>query len=631
MRSARELGFRCVAVYTDADRSAVHVQEADESILLSGGYLDIAGVLDAAARTGATAIHPGYGFLSENPTFARAVGEAGITWVGPPAAAIAGMGDKLEAKRAAVAAGVPVLPSADEPSGADRVGYPLLVKASAGGGGKGMRIVDDPTDLDDAVASARREAAGAFGDDTVFLERYLARARHIEIQILGDQHGGLVHLGERECSIQRRHQKIIEESPSPVIDGATRSAMGDAALRLASAIGYQSAGTVEFIVDDESGDFYFLEANTRLQVEHPVTEAVTGIDLVRAQLLIAMGEHLEVDQEQITWTGHAIEARLYAEDPAAGFLPAVGTVVAYAPRNGAGIRWDSGITLGTRVTTDFDPMLAKVIAHAPTRTEAARRLAAELEASHVGGLRSNLTFLVNVLRDPSFLAGATTTDFIDRIQPARQRVLEEEERQRVAAAAALWLQAANRADAEIWSSLPSGWRNSKMPPERVEFAFSDDSTVVVEYRRRRDGAFDLGEGRSAHIHRCDGGCIDIDIDGRRARWSIGRSGSELSIHGPIGTVALRVVARFADPHDTTVVGGCKAPMPGKVIEVRAAPGDRVAAGATLVILEAMKMEHHITAPSDGIVEEVLVIANTQVETGAVLLVFVADEAEGASG
>jgi propionyl-CoA carboxylase alpha chain len=447
----------------------------------------------------------------------------------------------------------------------------------------------------------------------------------VEILVLGDQHCNLVHLGERECSIQRRHQKIIEESPSPRIDASTREAMGEAALRLAAAIGYCSAGTVEFVVDDDDGSFAFLEANTRLQVEHPVTEAVTGIDLVRAQLLIAMGEPLAISQGDIGWNGHAIEARLYAEDPASGFLPATGTIQAFTPRFLAGVRWDAGIGVGSVVTTDFDPMLAKVIAHAPGRREAADRLAAELEDSHIGGVRTNLAFLVDVLRHPAFLAGDTTTDFIERVQPSRVEALGDEDRARVGAVAALWLQGANRAAAETWASLPSGWRNAKLPPQRVELVIADGDPQVIEYERRRDGSFALAGGATALVHEWTPDGIDLELDGRRASWSVVRTEEELSVHGPTGTVAVRHVPRFADPNDVEVQGGFSAPMPGKVVEVRVADGDRVTAGATLLILEAMKMEHHVTAPADGLVQEVLVAVGSQVETGATLLVFVVDE------
>ncbi|MDQ3146516.1 MAG: ATP-grasp domain-containing protein, partial [Actinomycetota bacterium] len=400
LRTARSMGLRTVAVYVDADAGAPFVAEADEAVQLPATYLDGTSIIEAAKATGAQAVHPGYGFLSENATFAGEVEAAGLVWVGPSPAVIEAMGDKLAAKRAAVAAGVPTLRSSEDPEADGEVGYPLLVKAAAGGGGKGMRVVASADELPEAVAAARREAASGFGDDRVFLERWVPRSRHVEIQILGDAHGGLVHLGERECSIQRRHQKIIEESPSPVVDDAMRAAMGDAALRLAKAIGYQSAGTVEFLVDDDSREFWFLEVNTRLQVEHPVTEEVTGIDLVREQLRVAAGEALGYGQADVTFSGHAVEARLYAEDPASGFLPATGTIAAFAPAPSPAVRWDSGVEAGSVVGVDFDPMLAKVVAHGPTRAEAAGRLALALERLHLGGVTTNRDFLAATLRSP---------------------------------------------------------------------------------------------------------------------------------------------------------------------------------------------------------------------------------------
>ena len=424
MRSAREMGLRTVAVYADGDAAAPFVAEADEAIALGGRsaaetYLDTAKLLDAARRSGADAVHPGYGFLSENAGFARAVAEAGVIWVGPSADAIAAMGDKLAAKRTMDAAGLATLPSFEIEPGADltgpaeTIGYPLLVKAAAGGGGKGMRVVEAAGDLAAAVEAARREAAAAFGDDTVFLERWLPKTRHVEIQVLGDGHGNLVHCFERECSIQRRHQKIIEEAPSPALDEELREAMGAAAIHAAAAVGYTSAGTVEFLLSE--GQFWFLEMNTRLQVEHPVTEAICGIDLVREQLRIAQGESLGVSQADLRIDGHAIEARLYAEDPANDFLPATGTVLAWEPPASPAARFDSGIETGSEVGIEFDPLLAKVIAHAPTRREAALRLARVLERTRVQGLTTNRDFLVATLRQPAFLDGDTH----DRLHRAR--------------------------------------------------------------------------------------------------------------------------------------------------------------------------------------------------------------------
>jgi propionyl-CoA carboxylase alpha chain len=557
IRSAHAMGIRCVAVYVDADADAPFVTDADEALRLPDSYLDGKAILEAARAAGAEAVHPGYGFLSENAGFASDVIAAGLAWVGPSPEAIGRMGDKLAAKALAEEAQVPTLPGSEDPAAADAVGYPLLVKAAAGGGGKGMRVVESAEALDEAVAAARREAQSGFGDDRVFLERYVAHARHIEIQILGDAHGQVVHLGERECSIQRRHQKILEESPSPRVDAALRQSMGEAALRLARALGYRSAGTVEFLLDDDSGEFFFLEVNTRLQVEHPVTEAVTGIDLVREQLRIAAGEPLGYAQGDIPFRGSAIEARLYAEDPANGFLPATGRLVAFGPAASPAVRWDSGVAQGSLIGTDFDPMLAKVIAHAPTRSEAAGRLALALERTHLGGVVTNRDFLVATLRTPEFLAGDTTMDLIDRVGPARSLALSDDEWERAARTAALWFQGANRAE---------------------------------------------------------------EIGGRRSRARVTRSRDRLVVHGPRGNVELTLRPRFQIPGSEEVSGGFVASMPGKVIELRVQVGDRVKAGETLIVLEAMKMEHPMRASEDGVVSEVRVSEGEQVEAGTVLLV-----------
>jgi propionyl-CoA carboxylase alpha chain len=618
-RTARAMGLRCVAVYADADADSPFVAEADEAVRLPSGYLDGPGVVAAALAAGAEAIHPGYGFLSENAAFAADVAAAGLTWVGPPPGVIEAMGDKLAAKRAAAAAGVPTLPSSDDPTAAGEVGYPLLVKATAGGGGKGMRIVESADDLPEAVAAARREAAGGFGDDRVFLERYVARSRHVEIQILGDAHGGLVHLGERECSIQRRHQKIVEESPSPVVDPDLRAAMGDAALRLARSIDYRSAGTVEFLVDDVTRAFYFLEVNTRLQVEHPVTEAVTGLDLVREQLRIAAGEPLGYGQDAITFGGHAIEARLYAEDPATGFLPATGTLAAFVPAPEPAVRWDAGVESGSVVGVDFDPMLAKVVAHAPTRAEAAGRLALALERLHIGGVATNRDLLAATLRHPAFLAGDTTTDFIDRVAPAARLGLTDAELERAAALAALWLQGENRAQATALGRMPSGWRIGRLPAQRVTLALGE-RTIEVRYQARRDGTFALaGPDRTARIHAWSPAAIDAEVGGRRATAQVTRAGERLYVQTVRGTVAFAVVPRFVVPGAEAPTGGLVAPMPGVVLDVRCAPGDVVDADQTLVVLEAMKMEHQVRAPTGGVVAEVRVVKGQHIENGAVLL------------
>jgi propionyl-CoA carboxylase alpha chain len=620
LRSAREMGLRTIAVYVDADASAPFVADADEAVRLPGGsYLDGKAILEAARASGAGAIHPGYGFLSENAGFAADVIANGIVWVGPSPRAIESMGDKLAAKAIALEVGVPTLPSTIRPTEAESIGYPLLVKAAAGGGGKGMRVVASEAELDEAVAAARREALAGFGDDRVFLERYVPRCRHVEIQILGDSHGNVVHLGERECSIQRRHQKIVEECPSPRVDAALRSAMGEAALKLARALGYESAGTVEFLLDDATGSFYFLEVNTRLQVEHPVTEAVTGIDLVRAQLRIAAGEPLGFEQRDVTWTGAAIEARLYAESPAADFLPATGTLVAFEPPASPALRWDSGVAAGSVIGTRFDPMLAKVIAHAPTRREAAGRLALGLERTHLGGVVTNRDFLVAVLRTDAFLAGDTTTDFIERVAPPRALAPGEEDLARAAATAALWLQAANRDEAGVLASAPTGWRNARLPDPWVELRF-DTRDLRVAYRALRDGSFRLGDGTSARVHAWSRDAIDLEIGARRQRSRITRSASRILVQTPRGDVDFEIRPRFEIPGAQVASGGLVAPMPGKVTDLRVQVGQSVRAGETLLVLEAMKMEHPMRAPEDGVVRELRVALGDQVENGALLLV-----------
>jgi propionyl-CoA carboxylase alpha chain len=624
-RTARAMGLRCVAVYVEADTDAPFVKEADEAVRLhDGGYLDGAAIVEAAHLSGADAIHPGYGFLSESAVFAAAVQAAELVWIGPPVAVVEAMGDKLAAKRAAVAAGVPTLPSSVDPADDTAIGYPMLVKAAAGGGGKGMRIVQSAEHLGEAVAAARREAVSSFGDDRVFLERYVPRSRHVEIQILGDAYAAVVHLGERECSIQRRHQKIIEESPSPYVDGAMRAAMGDAALRLAGAIGYQSAGTVEFLVDDATGEFYFLEVNTRLQVEHAVTEEVTGIDLVREQLRLAAGEPLGFAQADITFKGHAVEARLYAEDPGAGFLPATGTLAAFAPAAEPNLRWDSGVEAGTVVGVQFDPMLAKVVAHAPTRVEAASRLALGLERLHLAGVTTNCHFLASTLRDPAFLAGDTTTDFIERIAPATDLELSDDDLERAFVVGALWLQGRNRAEATELADLPSGWRNGRLPAQRVSLAALGRDRDV-EYSARRDGSFVIGHDRrstahSARVHDWKRTSVDVEIDRRRSVHRVTAVDGHIYVQMPRGTLDIVVAPLFVRSSSDGPTGGLAASMPGVVLEVRVAVADEVERGQTLVVLEAMKMEHHMKALADGIVAEVRVVPGQHVENGTLLLV-----------
>ena len=612
------MGLRTVAIYVDADAEAPFVTDADEALRLSTGYLDHEAILAAAARCGADALHPGYGFLSENAEFAAKVEAAGLVWIGPPSRVIAAMGDKLAAKKLASAAGVPVIPSSENPKDAKSIGYPLIVKAAAGGGGKGMRVVNNASELNEALSASRREAQSSFGDDRVFLERYLARSRHIEIQILGDQHGHLVHLGERDCSIQRRHQKLIEESPSPIVDDALRHAMGSAAIELARSIGYESAGTVEFLVDDETRAFYFLEVNTRLQVEHPVTEEVTGVDLVREQLRIASGEALGFSQDDVHFSGHAIEARLCAEDPAVGFLPATGTLVAFEPSSQPAVRWESGVRSGSRVTVAFDPLLAKVIAHAPTRREAATTLALALERLHLGGVTTNRDFLASTLRHSNFLDGDTTTDFIERFDPPRHLRLSDTELVWASSAGALWLQGERRVNALVLSQIPTGWRNARLPSQRTSLRLGGRQ-FDVDYRARRGGSFDLDKDGVARIHHWSPSAIDVEINGLRASTRVTRSGEHLYVQSRRGTAPFEIIPRFEVRHAELTPGGLNAPMPGLILDVRVEPGQHVVAGETLVVMEAMKMEHVISAPRAGTVNDVLVAKGQQVDRDVALL------------
>ena len=619
IRSAREMGISCVVVYVEADRDAPFVQMADEAVKLSDSYLNSKEIIQAALSSGAQAIHPGYGFLSENAKFARDVVKAGLIWVGPSGRVISLMGDKLKAKELAEKIGVPTLPMTIDPKKAKDLGYPLLIKAAAGGGGKGMRIVESNKELKESMKSAQREAKSSFGDDRIFIERYIPVSRHIEIQILGDSQGNIVHLGERECSIQRRHQKIIEESPSPRVDPEMREAMGAAALKLAKKLKYESAGTVEFLVDDKTGEFWFLEVNTRLQVEHPVTEATTGIDLVHEQLRIARGEELGYYQEDIIWYGSAIEARLYAEDPTNDFLPATGSLIAFAPDLSLDARWDSGVDQGSVIGTDFDPMIAKVITCGESRVEAANKLSNALESLHIGGVVTNRDFLVAILRSEAFLKGLTTTNFIEKVKPALSVVLSDSELQLVASIAALWIQGKNRDDAEILGQVPSGWRNSRLPRQKISFQY-DENEIPISYRSRRDGKFDLNEKSVATVFNWDPESINVEIDGHRFTSKVTKDNDLVVVQMPWGNTSLQELPRFLLPGSEEISGGLTAPMPGKVVELKVKVGDSISKGDAVVILEAMKMEHEVNAPADGKVSEIYIKKDEQLETGALLMI-----------
>jgi propionyl-CoA carboxylase alpha chain len=639
MRSAHALGLATVAVYSDPDADAPYVTLADEAVRLPGAapadtYLRGDLIIAAAAATGADAIHPGYGFLSENAAFARACADAGLIFVGPAPETIAAMGDKITAKALMADAGVPVLPGmtvtndGDLAAAAETVGFPLLVKAAFGGGGRGMRLVADPADLPAAVQSARGEAASAFGDGTVFLERFVTDPRHVEVQILGDEAGTVVHLFERECSIQRRYQKIVEECPSPAVDACLRAALAAAAVTAGQAIGYTGAGTVEFVLDRD-GSFYFLEMNTRLQVEHPVTEEVTGLDLVELQLRIAEGEPLPLQAREAQINGHAIEVRLYAEDVPAGFVPATGTLHRFAIPAAPGIRVETGFRDGSVVSPYYDAMLAKVIAHGRTRADAARRLARALERAEIHGVITNRDLLVALLREPGFLAGATDTGYLTRHDPAALTASAAKATATHALAAALARQARHRAEAPVLGTLPSGWRNVFSAPQRVTYTTAGESYAVA-YRITgstiQAWVNDVALGlvvRAASPDR-----VDLEIEGTRREYRIHQVGAEVYVDASDGSSALSEVPRFGDPEKVAPAGSLLAPMPGLVLRVLAEVGAVVTAGQPLLVLEAMKMEQTVSAPAHGVVAELRAKAGEQVTTGQVLAVLEAGREEG---
>tara|TARA_S200000501_G_scaffold52001_1_gene42114 strand:+ start:1897 stop:3816 length:1920 start_codon:yes stop_codon:yes gene_type:complete len=619
IKSAHQMGIGTVAIYTDPDANSPYVREAKEAFKLDSSYLDAKKIIEIASNANVDAIHPGYGFLSENSNFANLVSKSNIKWVGPSANAIKKMGDKLTAKKLSEKASVPTLPMTSDPKEAKKIGYPLLIKAAAGGGGKGMRIVKSQKDLKESIASAQREAEGGFGDKRVFIERYIAKSRHIEIQILGDSYGNIVHLGERECSIQRRHQKVVEESPSPVVDEELRNKMGAAAIKIASLLKYESAGTVEFLFDEKTKEFWFLEVNTRLQVEHPVTEEVTGIDLVREQLKIANGDPLDFSQEEIEWFGSSIEVRLYSEDPGNNFLPVTGKLIAFEPTENPLVRWDTGVETGSEITPNFDPMLAKVISYGENRIEAANKLALALENSHFGGLKTNRDYLISILRSDEFLQGNTTTDFLEKAKIKDEINLSEKEIYFLAIAASMWIQGKNRFESEVLSNLSSGWNNARLPMQEVKLQYKD-KPLTVKYKNNREEIFTTDNNNLAKINSWDKNFIDIEIDNVRIRSKITCEDDLLLIQSKSGDVLFKILPKFETVKKVSIDGGLNAPMPGKVVEVKIKKGAKIKKGDTLVILEAMKMEHKVLAPSDGKVKEILIHKDEQVENGATLVV-----------
>ncbi len=633
-RTVHALGLASVGVVTEADSGAAHADESDMVVSIDS-YLDASEVLRAARLSGARSVHPGYGFLSENAAFARAVVEAGLVWIGPPPQAIELMGDKGAAKDAAAAAGVPVVPA-----GGDG-GFPVVVKAVAGGGGKGMRVVRAADELEDATAAAQREALAAFGDDRVIVERYLERPRHIEIQVLADAHGACVHLGERECSLQRRHQKVVEEAPSPVVDAALRARMGEAAVTLARACGYEGVGTVEFIATGDASEFYFLEMNTRLQVEHPVTELVYGVDLVEQQLRVAAGESLALEQNSLQPDGHAVEARLYAEDPAAGFLPAVGTVRVYREPDGPGVRVDSGIRAGSVIGTSYDPMLAKVIAHGPDRATALARLDRALASYAIAGVTTNAAFSRALLARDDVRAGEQDTGLLERVL-AELAVAPPED----LAAAAMVAAAGSARPPGPWRRALDGQGEARVGDGRVSVG---DRSWVADGPRAVTAAGVSNSGRRAvtvagatapgpraataaetshgSITAGDGsaGELFITLDGVQRRYAVEVSDDAVWIARDGHHLEVRT-ERHTRRGAGAAAGSLEAPMPGTVLLVHVADGDTVAEGDVLLVLESMKMELSITAPHAGTVAGLALAPGDRVALKQPLVAVVAEEA-----
>ena len=618
IRTANEMGIKTIAVYEEADSNATFVSMSDVAVKLKNGYLDADEIVDAAKKTGADAIHPGYGFLSENSIFARKVIRNNIIWIGPTPHVIKVMGDKIKAKELAIKAKVPTLEKAESIKDSKQLGFPLLIKAAAGGGGKGMRIVNNKNELKDAVAAAKREAKAGFDDERVFIEKYIKKSRHIEIQILGDQHGNVIHLGERECSIQRRHQKIIEESPSPKLDDELREQIGNAAVKLAKKIKYQSAGTVEFILDENTNEFWFLEVNTRLQVEHPVTEEVTGVDLVRAQINIAKNEYLELKQKDVEFNGHALEVRLYAENPNNDFLPETGKIVCYEPYKNKSIRWDSGVQKGYEVGTNFDPMLSKVISWAPNRTDACLQLATALEKSCIGGVKTNKDFLVECIRHPEFLAGNTTSDFIEIQSPNRKKVLNDHDKNNLMIAGALWISQTNIKNKNKLRFIKHSWTNGRLPHQNISFQFENE-IHQIKYSYINKESISILE-KNVEIISFDNEMLECVIDGIRSQYQIYRDEDRLFVFDSFNDIQLKVLPRFVDPNTSSIEGGLLAPMPGKISEVLIKKDQKVKAGQSLMIIEAMKMEQTIKSPNAGKISKIMVKKGQQVENGESLLV-----------
>ena len=640
MRTCQTMGIATVAIFSDADRHSLFVQHADEAVCIGGkhpvdSYLSVEKIIAAAHQTGSAAIHPGYGFLSENADFARRCQAEGIIFIGPNPDAISAMGSKIGAKRIMQARGVPTIPGYD---GADqnpetliqealRIGFPLLLKASAGGGGKGMRVVYVETELPRAIDAAKREALTAFGDDTLLIEKYFSASRHVEFQIFGDQHGNVVHCFERECSVQRRHQKVLEESPSPLLTPELREQMGKAAVEAARAISYDNAGTVEFIVTADL-NFYFLEVNTRLQVEHPVTEMVTGLDLVQMQIETAQGLPLSVSQNDLRQTGHAIEARLYAEDAANHFLPATGKVLLWREGKNSSVRYDSGLTTGSEIAIYYDPMIAKIIAAAPTRRAAIAKLSRALQDLALLGITSNRDFLVQVLQHPDFVAGEFDTQFLAQKITYKNPELNLQAQHLFAIAATLFTWRQRNEQRTLLKEMPSGWRNNFYKLQESVFALNETTQIECAYRQQNDGRFLINiENETYSVEHCVGGMnpdparLSCIVDGHlRHFWVVGQADKLYLHHAELGNATLGIVSAFPDAEVEQVSGGYLSPMPGEVVRVLVDVGSVVQSGDALVVISSMKMENTIEAHSDGTVQALFVSEQSFVEAGALLVV-----------
>ena len=630
-RTCRDLGIATVAVYSDADADAPFVAEADRSVRLPGSsptdtYLRGDLVIDAAKRAGADAVHPGYGFLSENADFARQVMDAGLTWVGPAPETIEAMGSKIRAKELMAKAGVPVL--SVDPETATAADFPLLVKASAGGGGRGMRVVTEPADLAGELAAAGAEALSAFGDDTVFVEPYLPTARHIEVQVMVDVHGTVWVVGDRDCSIQRRHQKVVEEAPAPAVSDPVRKQLHDAARAACEAVGYVGAGTVEFLVADaheDSGRVHFLEMNTRLQVEHPVTECVTGLDLVALQLAVAEGRAFE--GEPPAPTGHAVEVRLYAEDPADDWAPQTGTIRAFDPGTAArfenpgsaGLRIDSGVETGSVVGIHYDAMLAKLVGYGPDRDSALRVLTTGLRRLNLHGVTTNTGLLLGILADENFVAARIHTALLDeRLDVWSAPVLDDRALALAAGAAALAHAKAAAAGSRVLAQIPPAFRNVPSQPRTRTYRARGDE-ITVSYSSER-GRLVLPDLDGVTVTSVSPTSVELDENGVSTVYDVVVGTTTVDVDGPDGPATFEVVPEFVDPADVVAEGSLLAPMPAAVVSVAVESGQQVSKGDVVLVLEAMKMQHTITAPTDGVVSELDVSAGAQVESGAVLAV-----------